>query len=381
MRLSICLTMLPFSIRRLWAILQKEFRHIWRDKRTLFLVTLSPAIMLFTFAYLFAFEVQNVRLGVWDADQTPTSRRLIASITSDDKFKRTATLNNYDDVRAALMRGNIHLAVVIPPDFEIKLFAGKLAPIQIVADGSDSVTASQTVARFRQRAMEFNRQVVPVTASAGPVIGVQTQAWYNRELNSQYSMVPGLLPIVLILPTLALALAVTRERELGSFETLATTPIRGVEYLLGKLVPYIVFGLVSAFFAILLSLVWFHVPLRGSPVDLFVFTAFYLFASLGETLLIASFLTSQGTAMRVVLLIFFIPSFFMAGIILPIDTRSGIAQIASFFLPATQYVQTTRGIFLKAMDGLDLIVPGLYLLALGTVPTLLSLWLFKKQVD
>ncbi len=381
MRLSICLAMLHLSIHRLWAILRKEFRHIWRDKRTLFLVTLSPAIMLFTFAYLFAFEVQNVRLGVWDADQTTTSRRFIASITSDGKFKRMATLNSYDDVRDALMRSDIHLAIVIPPDFEIKLFAGELSPIQLVADGSDSVTASQTVARFRQRAMDFNRQVAPVTASAGPLIGVQTQAWYNRELNSQYSMVPGLLPIVLILPTLALALAVTRERELGSFETLATTPIRGVEYLVGKLVPYIVFGLVSAFIAILLSLIWFQVPLRGSPIDLVVFTTFYLFASLGETLLIASFLTSQGTAMRVVLLIFFIPSFFMAGIILPIDTRSGIAQVASFFLPATQYVQMTRGIFLKAMGWLDLFVPGLYLLALGAVPTLLSLCVFKKQVD
>jgi ABC-2 type transport system permease protein len=368
------------SVHRFWTILQKEFRHIWRDKRTLFLVTLSPAIMLFTFAYLFAFEVQNVRLGVWDLDQTATSRQLIASITADGKFKRTKTLNGYDDVRDALTRGDIHLAIVIPPDFETKLIAGELAPLQVIADGSDSVTASQTVARFRQRALDFNRQI-STAASAAPPISVQTQVWYNRELNSQFSMVPGLLPIVLILPTLALALAVTRERELGSFETLATTPMRGIEYLLGKLVPYIVFGLISALIAILLALGWFQVPLRGSPIDLVVFTIFYLFASLGETLLIASFLTSQGTAMRVVMLIFFIPSFFMAGIILPIDTRSGVAQIASFFLPATQYVQMTRGIFLKALGVPDLIVQGAYLLVLGLVPTLISLLMFKKQVD
>lgn len=337
--------------------------------------------MLFTFAYLFAFEVQNVRLGVWDLDQTATSRRLIASITSDGKFKRTATLNGYDAVREALMRGTVHLAIIIPPEFEAKLIAGELSPIQVIADGSDSVTASQTVARFRLRAIDFNQKISAVSSNAAPPISVQTQAWYNRELNSQFSMVPGLLPIVLILPTLALALAVTRERELGSFETLATTPIRGIEYLLGKLVPYIVFGLISAFVAILLSIVWFQVPLRGSPIDLVTFTVFYLFASLGETLLIASFLTSQGTAMRVVMLIFFIPSFFMAGIILPIDTRSGVAQIASFLLPATQYVQMTRGIFLKAMGVPDLIAQGLYLLMLGLVPTLISLLLFKKQVD
>jgi len=373
--------MFPFSFHRLWAILQKEFRHIWRDKRTLFLVTLSPAIMLFTFAYLFAFEVQNVRLGVWDMDRTATSRQFIASLTADGKFKRTETLTSYEGVRNALMHGTIHLAIVIPLDFEAKLIAGELSPVQVIADGSDSVTASQTVARFRQRALDFNRQIAIAGANSTAPISVQTQAWYNRELNSQYSMVPGLLPIVLILPSLALALAVSRERELGSFETLATTPIRGIEYLLGKLIPYIVFGLVSAGIAILLAIVWFHVPLRGAPLDLALFTVIYLFASLGETLFIASFLTSQGTAMRVVLLVFFIPSFFMAGVVLPVDTRSGIAQLVSFFLPATQYVQMTRGIFLKALGVTDLLLPGGYLLALGAVPTLISLLMFKKQVD
>jgi ABC-2 type transport system permease protein len=360
-------------------MLRKEFRHIWRDKRTLFLVTLSPAIMLFTFAYLFAFEVQNVRLGVWDMDQTALSRRLIASITSDGKFQRTETLGDYAAVRAALMRGDIHLAVVIPPDFQAKFTAGELAPIQVIADGSDSVTASQTIARFRQRVVDL--QIADTGARAGPLISVQTQAWYNRELDSKFSMVPGLIPIVLILPALAIALAVTREKELGSFETLATTPIRAAEYLLGKLLPYIAFGLVSAGVAVALALTWFRVPLRGSPIDLIVLTTLYLFASLGETLLISSFLTSQGTAMRVILLIFFIPSFFMAGVVLPIDTRSGIAQIASFFLPATQYVQMTRGVFLKALDIPALFFPALYLVLLGAIPTALSVLRFKKQVE
>jgi ABC-2 type transport system permease protein len=369
------------SIHRLWAILRKEFRHIWRDKRTLFLVTLSPAIMLFTFAYLFAFEVQNVRLGVWDLDQTATSRQFINSVTADTKFVRTAPLTSYASVRDALMRGTVHLAVIIPPDFETKLRGGQLAPVQVIADGSDSVTASQTVARFRQRTVEFNSQISIDGTNAGPQITVQTQAWYNREMDSKFSMVPGLLPIALILPSLAIALALTREKELGSFETLATTPIRGVEYLLGKLIPYVVFGLISAGIAIALAIFWFGVPLRGTLFDLVTLTILYLFAALGESLLISSFLTSQGTAMRVILLIFFIPSFFMAGIILPIDTRSGIAQIASFVLPATQYVQVTRGVFLKAMGLVELFGPMLYLAALGLVPFLISLRLFKKQVD
>jgi ribosome-dependent ATPase len=194
-------------------------------------------------------------------------------------------------------------------------------------------------------------------------------------------MVPGLLPIVMILPSLAIALAITREKELGSFETLATTPIQAAEYLLGKLIPYIGFGLISALLAIAVAIIWFQVPLRGSPIDLLIFTLLYLFASLGEAMFFASFLASQGTAMRIILLIFFIPSFFMTGIILPIDTRSGLAQIASFFLPATQFVPMTRGVFLKAMDIPALLMQSAYLLSLGLIPLILSVLTFCKQVD
>lgn len=367
------------SLHRLWAILRKEFRHIWRDKRTLFLVTLSPAIMLFTFAYLFALEVQKARLAVWDVDQTALSRQLIASLTADGKFIRSGNVAGYDQIYRELQSGAIHVALVIPPDFEARVLAGERVALQAVTDGSDPVTAMQTIGRLRQRLYEFSQRQGLTNASS--MITVETQAWYNRELNSKYSMVPGLIPIVLILPSLALALALTREKELGSFETLATTPIQAAEYLLGKLLPYVAFGLLSALVAVAVAIVWFHVPLRGSPFDLLIFILLYLFASLGETMFIASFLTSQGTAMRVILLIFFIPSFFMTGIILPIDTRSGIAQFVAFFLPATQFVLMTRGVFLKAMDLPALWLQATYLLALGAVPLLLSWWMFKKQVD
>ncbi|MEW5717524.1 MAG: ABC transporter permease [Chloroflexota bacterium] len=366
------------SLHRLWAILRKEFRHIYRDKRTLFLVTFSPAIMLFTFAYLFALEMQTARVAVWDSDQSALSRQFIARLTADGKFVRQGNVAGYDNIYRALQSGEIHVAIVIPPNFETRLLASERVPLQAVVDGSDSVTASQVSSRLRERTYTFSQQVSP---SAASMIVVETQAWYNRELNSKYSMVPGLLPIVLILPSLAIALAITREKELGSFETLATTPIQAAEYLLGKLIPYVGFGLISALVAIAIAILWFQVPLRGSLIDLLIFTVLYLLASLGETMFFASFLTSQGTAMRIILVIFFIPSFFMSGIILPIDTRSGLAQIASFFLPATQFVQMTRGVFLKAMDLPALSTQSAYLLALGCVPTILSMLTFRKQID
>ncbi len=367
------------SFLRFWAILRKEFRHIRRDTRTLFLVTLSPSIMLFTFAYLFATEAEQVRLGVWDADQSALSRQYVASLTSDGKLKVVAGLTSYPQLYDALRGGEIQLGLIIPPDLESNVNSGRPAPVQVISDGSDAITARQALARVQERTAEFDGRLGTQTVVAP--LEVREQAWYNSSLKSSYAMVPGLLPIVLILPALAVALAVTREKELGSFETLVATPVGAFEYLLGKLIPYVVFGLVSAVLATLVAILWFQVPLRGPVPDLVVMTVLYLLAALGESLFISGLMSSQGTAMRTILLIFFVPSFFLTGVTLPVDVRSGPGQFVSFFLPVTYFVQITRGAFLKEM-GLDhLAVPSLYLLAIGTASFVLSWATFRKQVN
>jgi ABC-2 type transport system permease protein len=369
------------SIHRLWAIMRKEFRHIWRDKRTLFLVTLSPALMLVTFSYLFGMEVQRVRLGVWDQDHSALSRQFIAGLTADGKFVLTATPGDYEALRQAMMRGEINLGIVLPPDFEQKIVAGERSPLQAIADGSDAISLSRILALFRQRTAELDAEISPRDAAAGVPIVLQTQAWYNRDLDSMIAMVPGLIPVVLILHSLAIALAISREKELGSFETLVSTPIRSLEYIVGKLIPYVAYGFASAVIAILLAMIWFGVPLRGSPLTLMTFTIIYLFASLCESLFISSFLNSQGTAMRIILLIFFVPSFFLTGVILPVDTRSAVSQIVSALLPATHFVTVTRGVFLKASGVSQLLQQLLALVMLGIVPFVLSLLTFRKQVE
>lgn len=365
---------------RLWAIIYKEFRHIWRDKRTLFLVTLSPGIILVLFSYLFGMQVQNVRLGVWDNDQTAMSRRFISSLTADAKFVVTVRANNYDDLRTGMMSGEINLGVVIPNGFEADLNAGERVPLQLVADGSDAITLSRSLGLTRERIAIFNQRIDSTDVTRYP-INVNAQVWYNPSLDSMYSMVPGLLPIALILPALAIALAVTRERELGSFETLITTPIAAFEYIIGKLVPYIVFGLLSGIIAILFAIFWFGVPLRGSPITLGIVMIIYLYAMLCQSMFISSLLDSQGTAMRIVLLIFFVPSFFMSGIIIPANPDADIVTRAfSFLLSSTHFVGVARGIFLKGWDWWQIGGEVFTLVMLGTIPLVLSFITFKKQV-
>lgn len=336
--------------------------------------------MLFTFAYLFAFEAERVNVGVWDLDQSALSRQYIASLSADGKFSIVARPDGYEAIYDTMRRGKISLGIIIPPDFQATINAGQRAPVQVIVDGSDAISVRQGFGRFQQRTFQFSQNLVSVGADS-PAIIVQDQAWYNRELKSTYSMVPGLIPIVLILPALAIALAVTREKELGSFETLVTTPLEPVEYLVGKLLPYVAYGLVSAIVAILVAVLWFQVPLRGNVTDLVVMTVFYLFALLGESMFIAGLLTSQGAAMRIILLTFFIPSFFLSGVTIPVDVGSGPGKLVSTVMPSTYFVEIARGVFLKEMGLLQLLTPSVYLAAIGLISFLLTTLTFRKQVD
>jgi ABC-type multidrug transport system permease subunit len=220
-------------------------------------------------------------------------------------------------------------------------------------------------------------------AGAQPIgsIDIRTLAWYNPSIKSLNSMVPGLIGIVLIMPTLALALAFAREKELGSFEGLASTPIRGHEYLFGKMLPYLGFGMLSMIPILVAALAWFRVPLRGPVIELAVVTLIYFVATFGLAMLTVNFVRSQQAAMLIMILVFFIPSFFLTGLILPIDTSSPVMAVISGVLPASHYVVLSRGVFLKGLPLAEFSGPITILLVIGVTTLALSLAVFKKRID
>ena len=193
-------------------------------------------------------------------------------------------------------------------------------------------------------------------------------------------MVPGLIGVVLIMPALALALAFARERELGSFEGLASTPIRGYEYVFGKLLTYLCFGMLSMIPILLAALAWFRVPLRGPVIELAAATSIYFLATFGLALLTVNFVRSQQAAMLLMILVFFIPSIFLTGLIVPIDTSSPVMAIVSGILPASHYVVLARGIFLKGLPLAEFTGPIVILLIIGVTTLAFSLALFKKRI-
>jgi ABC-2 type transport system permease protein len=365
------------SIRRLTAITRKELRHITRDFRIFFLVTLSPAFLLFTLGYLFTLDLTHVNLVWLDQDNTRTSRSYLATICSDGTFRIAGTVSSYAEIDSALLSGQADLALVIPPGMERDLAAGRGSTIQAIADGSDAVTCSETLRNLTARTSAYARQV----AGTPDLLNIATRTWYNGDLKSQWSMVPGLLAIVLSLPALALTLGISREQEVGTLEALIATPVLGIEYQLGKLLAYVLSGLVSATLAAGVAVFWFGVPFRGNfLVYLLLVVDFYL-ACMGVSMLVAHFIRSQQTAMLMVLLIFFVPGFFIAGLISPIDTSSPSALLTSNVLPATHFIAIARGIFLKGLGLVPLRAHALALAGLGGGSLAISLLLFRKQMD
>ena len=370
------------SLRRLFAISRKEFHHITRDPRTLLLVVVAPAFLLTMLSYVFAFDVDKFPLVVLDQDRTDLSRRYIADLTGDGTFEVLTYLESYAAVEQWLKAGQAKIAIIIPHGTTQQLQARQPAEVQAVIDGVDSITGQQAAAQLDLRSRMFSLKLLPA-GSAQPIgrIDTRTLAWYNPSLKSTYSMVPGLIAVVLTMPALALALAFAREKELGSFEGLAATPIRGVEYVLGKILTYTGFALLSLIPILFVTLAWFHVPLHGSLLNLVVVTLCYLAATFGLALLVVNFVNSQQAAMLFILLVFFIPSFFLTGLIMPLDTSSAVSQVSSLMLPATHYIVLSRGIFLKGLELAALGSPIGSVLLIALVTLTLSLLIFKKRIQ
>jgi ABC-2 type transport system permease protein len=369
------------SLRRTVAIVRKEILHIVRDPRNLFLVTVSPAFLLLLLSNIFSFDVKQFHLAALDLDQTSLSRRYLASLTSDQDVVLAATVRSYEEIEPLLVRGEIDVALIVPPGFADTVRGGETAQVQAIVDGTDPFAASQATGTLSARSGVFVASTgLPGSASVNALVEVHSQAWYNAGLESLLSMVPGLLSIVLIMPTMAFALALTREKETSTLEGLVATPVLGSEYVLGKLLTYIAAGVVSAILALLVAVLWFQVPFRGNLLVYLLLAADYFLACMGAAVVIANFVKSQQTAMFIVLIVFVVPSFFLAGLITPVSSGALSSMLSSYALPSTHFVEISRTVFLKGLGLGHLLRPALMLLGMGLGALAIGLLKFRKKV-
>lgn len=374
---------------RTWAVMRKEARHIMRDRGTFFLVTVSPVILLLVMAYTFMVDIENVAVAVMDRDGTHLSRRYVAGLGGTGDVLVRYVANNYEELERWLMTSEAKAAIVIPPGFEANLRARQETGIQVLVEGTEPVTANTVMKHIGGYTEQFALEIVKAsTARAGMRINeaallpidLRVRTWYNPTLEAVIGFLPALIAMVMAMPAVTTTMALTREKEHGTLEQLIATPIRRSELLVGKLIPYILSGLLGVVLCVLVAVGWFGVPFKGSLLLYLVLSLAFLLASLAIALVMSVFVKSQQAAQLGAFLIFFFPGFFLSGIFYPLVSMQPIMKMEAYMVPTTHYVLISRGMFLKG-QGLEILWPfALALLVMGIVFLGVAVGLFRKKL-
>jgi ABC-2 type transport system permease protein len=360
---------------------RKEAIQLRRDARSLGLAFVLPVVMLVLFGYAITTDVTNITMAIVDRDHTPESRALVSAFGESNYFMVKYTPATSEGVEELIDLAKVRVVVVIPERFSADLKSGRTAPVELILDGSDAKTANVARGYADAIARTFSRNAMVVTKEATPPVQAETRVWYNETLDSASMIVPGLIAVIMsIISAMLTSLTVAREWERGTMEQLAATPVSRAEVILGKLVPYLVIGLIDVAIALVLGLFVFGVPFRGSLLTFSLGTAVFLIGVLGLGTLLSVNMKSQLLASQAAIFATYLPALLFSGFMYTISNMPIVLQWISSVIPARYYVSFTRGVFLKG-NGLDVLWPaivGLSIYAGFTV--LLSIKKFKKEL-
>ena len=375
------------SLRHIWAVTRKEINHIMRDRSTLILVLFTPTLVLLLMAYALTVDLKNIPIAVLDFDRSQTSREFIQQITAGQDLDLYAYATSMDEINSMMMKGQVKAAVIISPGFASDLQALKGIPLQVIIDGTEPESGNFAVEHIAQRAEEFiDGALTKQFRAQGMAIDtlqpldLRIQTWYNPDLKPRNALIPGLISMVLGFPALSVALTLAHEREHGTLEQLLATPIARAELMLGKIIPYIIVGLLNVIFIPLLSIWWFGISLNGSFLLFFALSAVFMFAVLSMGMIVGVFMRTQAAALALSFLVIFFPGFFLTGIFFPLASMPEEARLEALGLPGTHYAIITRGIFLPGV-GMDVLWPYVVMmLGLGVGFTALAALFFRKKL-
>ena len=363
--------------QRLSHLVWKEFLELRQNPRLFGIVVVAPIIQLTMLGYAATTDVRDVPVVVADGDRSPASRSLAARFDASRNFTIVDTVTTIREVDPYLQRGEAWIALAIPPGYGSALAAGTPVALQVVADGSDSnsttVALGYATALVGEYAGELagaaaSRPPSPADAAAGQTgtpaaIDLRVRVWFNPQLESRFFMIPGVLALLLLLVTANLAaMAIVREKELGTLEQLNVTPLRRWELIVGKLLPYGVIAFIDVLLVTAVAVLWFEVPFRGSFALLLATSMLYVVCTLGLGLLISTISETQQQAMMTATFFFLTPMIYLSGFIFPIENMPRVIQYATYLIPLRYFLVIVRGIFLKGI-GLDLLWPQVAALA------------------
>jgi ABC-2 type transport system permease protein len=375
--------------RRIRHIIKKEFIQVWRDKKMRFFLIFPPLVQLLVYGYIINFDIKHVAVGIFDQSRTMESREVIQRFRSNEWFEVTTFIKSRKELLDLIDHGDITMALWIEWDFATRLRQGKPARIQVILDATDSNAAllvsryaGTVIADYTQEQLKrrFARQGAAGAGWVSNPLAIQPRALFNANLISRYSMVPGVTAMVVLLISLMLtAMSVVREKEIGTMEQILVTPIRPVELMLGKTIPFALIALVIGMAVTGVGITWFQVPFRGGIAMLVLGTVTFLLSSVGLGLFISTIASTQQQAMMAANL-FLMPAVLLSGLIFPIANMPVIFQYLTKLNPLMYYIIVVRGIFLVGA-GLNLLWPEvLSMTVLGLALLALAVARFKEHV-
>lgn len=375
-------------MKEILSIVWKEFLQLRRDRRLFPVLFISPILQLFLLGYAANLDVRDIPAVICDQDRSSASRDFVDHFVNSGYFSIRARVERLEEIDHYLDNGHAAMAFVVPRGFGDKLAGGGQAPVLIIADGSESQSATigvnyaTVIAGRYAQGIVLERLARVRGGGLKPVlVNAEVRVWYNPELRSRNFMVPGVLGLILMIMTISLAsLGLVREKEAGTMEQLIVTPIRPYQLIVGKLLPFVIIGLIEATFVLIVARGWFGIPIRGSLALLYPLCLAFMLNTLGIGLFVSTISRTQQQAMFTTTF-FIMPMMLLGGFVFPIENMPGFFQLVSRVIPTRYFFVIIRGIMLRGAGWPELWDQAAALAALGTVILALSILRFHKKLD
>jgi len=388
---------------RIISVARKEVRQLLRDQLTLGFVVGVPVVQLLLFGYAINQDVRHIKTALVDHDNSAVSRRLIGQLEATQTFLIVARPSSENAARELIRKGDVHIAVMVPPDYSKNYYRGRGAEISILVDAADPIMARAVRASANGLMERHNKRFQTFSTGEGQEtqriprqrtsFGTEPELirsqflrfavlnFYNPELRTPVFVVPALLGVILTTTMILMtALSIVRERERGSFEFLISTPVKRGELMAGKILPYIVIGFIQIVIVIFTGLILFRVPIAGSLIDLSIASVVFIAANLTLGLVISAVCSSQFQATELSFF-FFLPSVLLSGFMFPFDSMPKPAQWIGETLPLTHFIRATRGILLRGASLIDHATDIGAMLLFCLLGFAAATLLFKKKLD
>jgi ABC-2 type transport system permease protein len=372
-------------ILRTLSLIRKEFLHIIRDPRTLFVMFMMPVIQLVLLGYAATTDIEHLRTAVADGDKSEASRELINAYQASNYFDIALYVESEKELEYLVDAGQVKAGLIIPAGYGEEVASGEQTQVAFVIDGSDPSVANTVLAASQSvgqaQSMRIMERTTGIDPEDLPGVQVRPRVWYNPEMKSANFMIPGLMGMILYLLTaLFTSMSIVREREQGTMEQLIVTPIKPLELIIGKITPYVFIAFISVLEVLAIGVFWFGVPIKGNLGLLLGLSALFLLTSLGIGIFISSVANTQQEAMLLVFLTMF-PTIFLAGFFFPIEAMPGWLQALTYIVPLRYMLVIIRGIILKGVGLQILRQEVIALIIFGIAITLLAATRFRKNLE